>query len=396
MRILLSDGSGLTSRQVATVLGRAGHTVDVLDSSGFALTHATRWVSRVHKVPPYGADPFRWLDAALRVLDHDVLLATQEQVAMLSLRRDAVPVAMAVPAFGALRRVLDKVSAIGVLAELGLPHPPTTVARSAAELLAADLPAYVKLPIGTASTGVRYVADAGALRDLAGELEYGGGVLVQRPVAGPMMMVQAVFDSGRLVAWHACHRVREAVGGGASSKRSDPVPAIGEDLAVLGAGLGWHGALSADAILTDDGPVYIDLNPRIVEPLNAQHAGVDLIGALLEVSRGGHPAARPPGPADVRTHQLLLALLACGTRRTVAGELASALSRTGAYRRSAEELTPVRGDARSLLAIGYMAGSLLVSPTRAAARLTGGAIRNYALTPDGWRAILAWQDRVHG
>lgn len=389
MRILLSDGSGLTSRQVATVLGRAGHTVDVLDSAGFALTHLTRWVSRVHKVPPYGDDPFRWLDAALAVLDHDVLLATQEQVAVLSLRRETVPVAMAVPGFTALRRVLDKVSAVGVLAELGLPHPPTTVVRSAAELRAAEFPAYVKQPIGTASTGVRFVRDAR-------EVEFDGPVLVQRPVAGPLLMVQAVYDAGRLVAWHACHRVREAISGGASSKRGDPVPAIGEHLAVLGAGLGWHGGLSADAILTADGPVYIDLNPRIVEPINAQRSGVDLVGALLEVSRGGHPEPCPPGPAGVRTHQLLLALAACRRRRTVAGELVRALTRTGPYRHSAEELTPVRGDPRSLLAIGYVAGALLASPARATARIAGGAVRNYALTPAGWQAILAWQDRVHG
>ena len=30
------------------------------------------------------------------------------------------------------------------------------------------------------------------------------------------------------------------------------------------------------------------------------------------------------------------------------------------------------------------------------ARIAGGAVGNYALTPDGWRSILAWQDRVHG
>ena len=394
MRVLLSDGAGLTSRQVATVLGRAGHRVEVLDSSGFALTHVTRWVARVHKVPPYGVDPFAWFDAMLRVLDHDVLIPTQEQVAILSLRRNAVPAALAVPEFGALCRVLDKVSAIGLLAELGLPHPQTGVVHSASELREAELPAYVKLPIGTASTGVRYVSTVDDLAAL--DLSYGDGVLVQRPVAGPLLMVQAVYDSGRLVAWHACERSREGVGGGACGKSSRPVPAIGEHLAALGEALRWHGGLSGGGILTADGPVYIDLNPRIVEPINAQRAGVDLVGALLDVSLGGHPPARPAGDPDVRTHQLLLALAAAASRGrgAVARDLGTALLGRGHYRGSTEELTPLGGDARSLVPMAYVASRLLATPGWAT-RLTGGAVANYALTADGWRAIRAWQDRRH-
>ena len=36
MRILLSDGAGLTSRQCATVLARAGHQVEALSPAGSA------------------------------------------------------------------------------------------------------------------------------------------------------------------------------------------------------------------------------------------------------------------------------------------------------------------------------------------------------------------------
>jgi uncharacterized protein YbjT (DUF2867 family) len=68
MRVLLSDGSGLTARQAATQLAAAGHTVEVLTPDSFALTRFTRHVTRVHKVPAYGPDPLRWLDAALAVL----------------------------------------------------------------------------------------------------------------------------------------------------------------------------------------------------------------------------------------------------------------------------------------------------------------------------------------
>src|SRR5262249_21611206 len=135
-----------------------------------------------------------------------------------------------------------------------------------------------------------------------------GGVLVQAPVTGPLVMVQAVFDGGELVASHANLRVREGARGGASHKRSVDLPDVRRHLQLLGRRLDWHGALSADAILTDAGPMYVDVNPRLVEPGNAWRAGVDLVGALVGVACGQAPPVQPPGRPGVATHQLLLAL----------------------------------------------------------------------------------------
>ena len=142
-------------------------------------------------------------------------------------------------------------------------------------------------------------------------------------------------------------RVREGAGGGASHKASIDVPQVREHLAVLGEGLGWHGALSLDAIVVAGRPHYIDVNPRLVEPGNAARSRVDLVGALISLARDGRTAVQPPGAPGVRTHQALLALLGAATRpsprRAVAGELASVLRRSGTYRGSTEELTPLRG-----------------------------------------------------
>src|SRR3954451_21774368 len=126
LRVLLSDGSGLTARQVASQLGSGGHELHVVSPDPLCLARWTRHGRRVHRVPAYGLDPFGWLAATvevLRELDFDVLFPTQEQVAVLSLDAERVReigVALPVPGFDALRRVQDKVSAYETLRELGL------------------------------------------------------------------------------------------------------------------------------------------------------------------------------------------------------------------------------------------------------------------------------------
>lgn len=402
MRVLLTDGSGLTSRQVATRLHGLGHHVEVLCPDPFSLTRFTRHVARVHKVPPYGDDPFVWLDAALAIVrEHrfDVMFPTQEQVAVLACeveRVRALGVGLAVPSFDALRRVQDKLAACSTLMELGLPQPHATVARTSADLLAVhDVPVFVKLPIGTATSGVRRAATSSELRTIAAELERAhafadGGVLVQRAVDGPLAMVQAVFDQGTLLASHANIRTREGASGGASGKRSVDLPDVREQLTTIGSALRWHGAFSADVILTDDGPRWIDLNPRLVEPGNACRAGVDLVDVLLRVSIGEPPAPVPPGRPGVATHQLVLALLAAAAhgRRAIVRELADAVGHRGPYAGSSEELTPLAGDARTAVPVAFTAVALLARPSLWR-ELSGGAVRNYALSPEGWRAIWA-------
>jgi biotin carboxylase len=432
MLILLSDGAGLTSRQVATVLARAGHRVEELSPRGLRLGRMTRHVRRVHDVPPVGREPHRWLDAALDVAARrgaDLLLPVQEQVAVMALGRDrieAAGLATAVPSFEALAQVQDKVSAYRTLARLGVPQPPAVIAASAAELAEATrLPVFVKTPIGTASAGVRRVSSREELGRLAGEYERlgvfaggggaggggaggggaggggaggggagGGGVLVQQPVAGPLVMVQAVFADGELVAFHACERVREGTAGGASHKRGRPLPRAREQMARLGAALTWHGALSADVIDGPEGPVFIDINPRLVEPANALASGVDLTGALVQVALTGTSRPQPDGAPGARTHQLLLAVLGTaqrGRRRDVARELADAALRRGSYRDSREELTPVRGDLLAPVPVAVAALATLAWPP-AWRRFVGGSARAYALTPTAWRTLTEAAD----
>jgi hypothetical protein len=405
VKILLSDGSGLTARQVAGQLSRAGHRVEVLSPDPICLCRFTRHVRRVHRVPGYGSDPLDWLDAALAVYRSgrfDVLLPTQEQVAVLSHsagRLAAGGVRTAVPPFEAVRAVQDKVTASATLGALRIPEPPTAFLGSAEDLRAwRSFPVFIKVPIGTATTGVRRADSAAALGAVAAELEAGGvfargPVAAQEPAAGPLAMVQSVFERGEMVAAHASLRVREGAGGGASHKRSlDQPAAVIRHIETLGRSLRWHGALSADAILTDAGPVFIDVNPRLVEPGNAWRAGVDLTGALLEVAGARMPEPRPAGRPGVATHQLLLAILGAAAdgrgRRGAVAEILTALAHAGSYRGSAEELTPVRGDPLAAVPVLAVALAVLIRPALWR-RLSAGAVADYALTPAGWERLLS-------
>jgi biotin carboxylase len=373
----------------------------------------TRHVRRVHDVPALGRDPFGWLEAALDVAARrgaGLLLPVQEQVTVMSLARDRIEdagLATAVPAFAALAQVQDKVSAFRTLARVGVPQPLATVAASAAELEAAGAelagaglagwPLFVKMPIGTASAGVRRIGSPDELRQVAADYERLGafgpeGVLVQQPVAGRLAMVQSVFARGELVAFHACERVREGAAGGSSHKLGLDLPEAREHLTRLGAALDWHGALSADVILGPDGPRFIDINPRLVEPVNALACGVDLAGALVEVARSGSARSLEPQPAAMpgaRTHQLLLAVLGAaqrGSRREVARELRDAALGRGSYRGSREELTPGRRDPLAPLPVAVTALATLVRPA-AWRHFTGGSTSAYSLTAAAWRQI---------
>ena len=376
----------------------------VLSSDPIALTRFTRAVRHWHRVPPFGADPFAWLDAAVAVTRddrYDLLFPTQEQVTVLSWAHSQARLAdiiTPVPRFESLIAVQDKIAAHATLEQLGIAQPTATVLGDLDELRRwAMFPVFMKTPIGTATSGVRRVADrtelAALARDWASNDAFaGGGVLAQRAVEGPLAMVQAVFDDGRLVASHVNLRVREGARGGASHKRSLDRPDARDAIEALGRPLGWHGALAVDVILTADGPLVIDVNPRLVEPGNALRAGVDLVGAMIDVALARRPAPQPVGSPDVNTHQLLLAVLGAAQqgrgRRGVVRELWAAARRLGDYSASTEELTPVAHDWRAALPC-LVASAATVARPATWEWFSSGSVANYAVSPEGWRAICS-------
>jgi len=402
LRVLVSEGNSTSAREAVTILGWSGHLVEVCDPSPFCLARFSRFVRKFHRCPGLRDDPAGFLafvEGLLAAQPFDVLLPIHEQGFLLARAQHRLPdrVGLALPDFESYRAVHNKAGFSRLLDALGLPQPPTRIVRSADELRGAiRFPCVVKTSIGTASRGVRFVRDDAdlerALHELGAGGAFAGEVLVQDFVAGAIEKAQGVFCRGRLLGFHAYRQIAAGAGGGEAIKQSVGRPQLRELLATIGAKLAWHGALSVDTILPDSGatPLLIDCNPRLVEPMSAYLAGLDLVGLLLRISLGETPEPAGESRAGVRTHLAMQALLGCAargaTRRQLVRECWRLSIRSGPYAGSAEELTPWRLDWTSAVPLAMIAIILLAAPA-SAPRLARGGWGGHLLDLDSIRRI---------
>jgi predicted ATP-grasp superfamily ATP-dependent carboligase len=402
LRVLLSEGSSTSAREAITILGTSGHIVEVCDPSPWCLSRFSRFVQKFHRCPGLRDDPAGYLafvEELLATRHFDVLLPIHEQGFLFARvsERLAGKAGLALPSFASYRVAHGKASFSRLLDELGLPQPKTHIVKSEnASRDAIRFPGVIKTAVGTASRGIWFVRDQADLERALQELNANGAfadeVLVQPFVAGTTEKAQGVFCRGRLVGFHAYRQVAAGAGGGEAIKESVARPNIRKMLATIGKKLAWHGALSIDYLMPDSGgtPLLIDCNPRLVEPMSAYLAGTDLVGLLLQLSRGETPAALLESRAGVRTHLAMQALLGCasrgGTRRALVAECWRLFAGSGPYADSTEELTPARLDWISAVPPAMLAIALLVAPKRAV-RLARGSWGAHLLDVESVRCI---------
>ena len=393
MRILLSEGASTSAREAITALGLRGHHVEVCDPDPHCLGRFSRFVHKFHRCPPLGTDPQGYLAFILDRISggqFDVLLPIHEQELLFAKTRARIArhVAVALPRFESYVRAHNKLGFSQILSELDLPQPATRVVAGARELIAAKrLPMVLKTPVGTASRGTWIVKDDAQLQKAVAEIEAIDGfresLVVQDVVEGDHQQCQAVFADGRLVASHAYRQIARGAGGGTSIKESVNHPIVRRHLARIGEYLRWHGALSLDYIVDQASgtPYYFDCNPRLVEPMNAVFAGLDLVDVLLQVSRGETAISVADSNSGVRTHLALQALLGCAardaSRLSVLRECWKLLAQREPYAGSREELTPVTVDWMSSVPPTVTALWLLATPSAA-----------HTLPKKGWGAQL--------
>lgn len=405
LSVLLSEGASTSAREAVTALGLRGHHVEVVDPQPFCLARFSRFVRRVHRCPPLGSDPEGYRDFVLGLLASrrfDVLVPIHEQGYLLAkVQHRIAPLAsVALPGFEAYEVAVSRIGFTRLLSELGIPQPVTRIATSREALRDSPaLPVVLKTEIGTASRGVWFITGPSDLDRALEEIDraeaFGEGVVVQEMVDGPVEHAQAVFSAGRMVAMHGFRQLLAGAGGGDAVKESIARPEVREHLARIGARLRWHGALSVDYILRqpDGVPLYIDCNPRLVEPLSGVLAGIDLMDILVRVSAGENVPEQPPGRTGVHSHlamQLLLGLALRGaTRREILRECCQLWTGSGRSAGSREELTPVGLDRPSLVPLLFTAVMLLASPGFAQGLATKGW-GGQLLTRRSMQRIRAW------
>ena len=209
-------------------------------------------------------------------------------------------------------------------------------------------------------------------------------------IAGATEKAQSVFCRGKLVGFHAFRAVAPGIGGGEAIKQSVRRPVVRDYLEKLGAALDWHGGLSVDYIVPDDGtmPLLIDCNPRLVEPFNA-FASAPISSRSCCASRSARRRRRLPESRDgVVTHLAMQALLGVaarsGSRRAVASEFWRLLDHGGPYAGSVEELTPLQHDGLSAVPLLTTLALMLVSPS-SAAKLARGFGEHLLDVEEHWR-----------
>jgi predicted ATP-grasp superfamily ATP-dependent carboligase len=392
LRVLLSDGSSTSAREAITVLGLAGHVVEICDPSPGCFGRFSRFVSKFHRCPGLRDDPAGYLSFVEKLVAErafDVLLPIHEQGFALARVKGRLETraGLALPVFESYRTAHSKAGFSRLLKELWLPQPATRIVRSGKELDdAIRFPCVVKTSIGTASRGIWFVRNAADLSLVLQELDasdaFVGEMLVQDLVTGATEKAQAIFSRGKLLGFHAYRQIAAGAGGGEAIKQSVRRPRVRADVATIGERLGWHGALSVDIIMTEQGShLFIDCNPRLVEPMSAYLAGLDLVDLLLRVSQGKTPDLAPDSREAVRTHLAMQALLGGaargGSRREIFRECMRVTARRGPYAGSIEELTPVRSDWISAVPLAMTALALLANP-----KLAG------TLSKKGWGAHL--------
>lgn len=393
LKILFSEGSSLTAREFLSVLGPAGHVIEIADPNPLGICRFSRWSKRVHPTPPPGLDPIGYIEAINTLLSEnqfDVLLPTHEQAWLFAVGRALLdpqaPVAIA--SADAFARVESKIEFARLLDEVNLPQPKWGLANTVDELKRWKPPVFLKAPFSTAGQGVRPVKtqeDGDSAFAALRATGYDGPLMVQTAAEGEYAQIQGLFDHGRLIAAHTSAQTAVGPGPSAAGRVCVDHPFARNDIAALGEHLHWHGGITLDYMFQWGEYNYIECNPRSVEPANAVASGVDIPGLQLRLSLGESLDPVPPGREGVRTHSSVGILLGTAlykrSRRAVLAEALRLFFHRGRYQESRERLTPVGEDFQSIVPLLIVLKRSLFNLANIEV-VTSSAVDAYSMTPE--------------
>ena len=401
-RILISEGSSLSSRQTITALGMAGYRADICSDDAFCISRFSRYVGRCYRLPAASKDPGAYLNAILALLHaekYDVLLPTHEQAFLFAKEQEKIRTLahIALAPFDAFMKVQSKIASAKLFTKLSLPQPPYRIITAAEHRSDGNnFPAYVKLPYSTAGQGVWRVQNTQELHQLIGKHTWqqnANQLLLQTEATGILCQAQVLCNHGTVVALHCTKQCASGIGNSQSARESVVHPEVSGHLDSLCRDLNWHGPITIDYLYDPKrGPQYIEVNPRLVEPMNATYSGLNLAALTVELSLKDRLPKQRSSKAHVRSHSLMASALGTAdwthSRLHILATCFAAITRTGKFKHSQEDLTPIWRDAYSLLPLSVVLIQLLISP-RFARSIANKSIASYSLSSEAIQQILA-------
>jgi predicted ATP-grasp superfamily ATP-dependent carboligase len=334
-RVLVTDAGRGSAIAVIRSLGRRGLHVIAADHDRRSPGFRSRYAAERIVLPDPAADPAGAVDrlhalaAAGRV---DLIVPVTDEVLLpLSDARERFDglCVLAIPDRAALATAGDKAATLELARRLGVPVPPTVVARTADEALSAA--SDLGWPVVLKPAASRVVRDGVVERF---EVVYADGpvaltaamrrfegrcpVLVQEYRAGVGHGVELLVDRGRPLLVFQHRRLHEVpITGGVSALREgvEPDPVLLDHATRLVDALAWTGLAMVEFRVGEAGPVLMEVNGRIWGSLPlAVKSGADFPGGLAELYLGprlnGAANGTPATPAvGVRSRNLALELV---------------------------------------------------------------------------------------
>ena len=330
MRILVHEfasGGGLAGRPVPASLAREGAAMRTALIADLAAMGCHEIVAtsdeRFRGADPRGVEivtlspgSSATLDALIASTDAVWLIApeTDRCLERLAARVERRGTRLLGSGSAAIRRAADKADLQRRLAGCGVRHPQTRALVAGVDpamaARAVRYPVVVKPGRGAGCQGVRRARNGRELRSAldGAHLANGTGPLVvQRYVAGTAASVSLIADGRRAVAL-AVNAQRVSASSafsyrGGRTPFDHPLAAAAEEAAMRACAVfpGLRGYIGVDVVLTDTGPVVIEVNPRLTTSYLGVRAALDEnVAALALAACDGILPAQPVARRRVR------------------------------------------------------------------------------------------------
>jgi len=332
--------------------------VHLAESLGATVSSFSRAIRATHRVPGPRQHPQAFVQALrelVQVHRIDLLLPTCEEVFWVA-RAPDLPALLETRE--RLARVHHKAQFVDWARELGLTVPRTRAVQDRAALTQAidELGGRARVvikPVWSRFATRAHVRPSQALVDDI-QPSVQAPWVVQDCIDGPIACTWGVAHAGRLTV-HTAYRARFTAGPGSAVHFATlDDPSVLDWVQTFAQGTGWTGQLAFDLVLTPDGPVAIECNPRLTSGVHLLRDGRALLHALQD------PQAELLTPQPHASAQVAAAMLIYGLPRAARRGQASAWWR--AFRSSRE----VSWDRRDLLPFLAQPAAILGLAARAA------------------------------